>query len=251
VSYPVLPAAQEGDLLIAWTGERRKRDSLILPHLEGSPVERLVARLSTRPEVRTRILRPPKQSKLSATAAWHADAWMALPEIARKGGAVLAGPSAMNMRGISARIVFVTSPPGDIELPPKHISQLLRGDDARGNTELSGIVNRQGRLLLRDVEKLGNGRRVSNQKLRNALGRVELTTVDRLPEVAKVLANTLGLDPSQAAREATDLLESFETESRFDALPTNQRERLIGLNWLDSALWKLARVQEDDRLVGL
>jgi hypothetical protein len=240
---PTSFSAQQGDLLIAWKEERRKGHSLILPHLAGDPVERLLRLLLSDDDgsLRTRVLRPPRQMHLDASIAWHTDAWLALPDIARKRGAVVAGPTASHIRGFSGRIVFVVTPPEHIGLRSKHAAHLLRATGTRRKANLSAVVNRQTRLLVRNADRLQDGGAISPSKLRAGLRKVELVTIDRLPEIASEVAAVLALDASAAAQQAKEVLGRFSAENTFDALSVDDRRRFLGLNSLDAALWKLAR----------
>jgi hypothetical protein len=233
---------QQGDLLIAWTERRRKGHSLILPHLDDDLVERLLKGLlaAAGESVRVRVLRPASPSSADASVHWHADAWGALPDPARKGGAVAAGTTAAQLRGISADIMFVVSPPPLVDVGPKQVLRLLRSKDPESKAVLAGLVNRQSRVLLPHAEKLNDGLALSAAKLATALRKIKLVRIDRLPEVATELAGILDLDPSIATREADELLRSRREENALDDLPEKEAGQLLALNQTDAALWDLA-----------
>lgn len=117
----------------------------------------------------------------------------------------------------------------------------MRANDPGSSQLLSAHLNRQSRLLLRNIDKLRDGRPVTPQKLRRGLKRVELLPRDGLTEVAVAIARVLSLDQSRARREAVRILNEHQVRHSLQGLSSEKRKRFMTLNQLDASLWELAQ----------
>jgi hypothetical protein len=185
--------------------------------------------------------------------AWHRDLWLAMPSSERESVAAVIGATAGYLAPVLAdsgrTIVFVREPLGALaalgETLPKRraLEGLEETSAANAPARLLRIANPQSRALLapwHDPSELivSQGPPPDADRWREALfedvlPKLEASTIEEAPGIARELALLLGGRPKQAAQGAKSAV-SPEDRPGEEA---GHAELLLGLNWLDSELY--------------